>query len=106
MFEESALHGAGMVNLIHDTHIDLFPEAGDGRHTGGMCLAHRLLDILWMGVDNHGGSLRHSQDGPATFEDVRVGQEVHDAVVLVDRHTLAVGFEGSMELSVCQDDSL
>ena len=40
MLKEFTLHGAGMLYLVHDAHVDLLPEAGHCRHTGGMCLAH------------------------------------------------------------------
>ena len=106
VLEQAALHGTGMLYLVHDTHINLLPETGYGRHTGGMCLAHRLLHLLWMRVDNHPCSGIQTEDSPSTFENVRIGQEVHDAVILVDRHTLAISNHGSMELAVRQDDTL
>ena len=45
MHEELSLHGVGMFYLVHHTHIDLLPEAGNGRHTGGMLFAHGLLHL-------------------------------------------------------------
>ena len=105
MQEQFALHSTGVLYLVHHTHIDLFPETGNGRHTGRMCVTHRLLYLLRMRVDNHACSGIHTQNGPATFKDMRIRQEVHDAVVFVDRHTLAVGHYGGVELSMRQDDT-
>ena len=95
-----------MFYLVHDTHIDLLPEAGYGRHTGGVCISHRLLHLLRMGVDNHLCSCIEAEDSPSTLKDVRVGQEVHDAVVFCDGHAFAVGFKGCHKLSMGQDDTL
>ena len=106
MQKQFTLNGTGMLYLVHHTHIDLLPETGDGRHTGGMCVAHGLLYLLRMGVDYHTCSGIHTQDSPSTFEDMCIGQEVHDAVVFVDRYTFAVCHHSGMELSVRQDDTL
>ena len=106
MAEQLTLNGTGVVDLIHDTHIHLLPETGYSRHTSGMGLAHRLLHVLRMRVDNHRGTFGQGKEGPSALEDVGIGQEVHDTVLLTHRHTLVVGLEGSMELSMRQDDAL
>ena len=95
-----------MLYLIHDAHIDFLPEAGHCRHTRGMRLAHRLLHLLRIGVDYHRGTGIHTEDCPATLKDMGIGQEVHDAVVIVDRHALAISHHGSIKLAVSQDDAL
>ena len=59
-----------------------------------------------MGVDNHLCSCIEAEDSPSTLKDVRVGQEVHDAVVFCDGHAFAVGFKGCHKLSMGQDDTL
>ena len=37
---------------------------------------------------------------------MRIGQEVHDAVLVIDRHTFIVSLESSMELGVRQNNAL
>ena len=106
MAEQLALHGTGVLYLVHYPHVHLLPEAGHGRHAGGVRLTHGLLDIQRMGVHYHGGTLGQCQDGPSTLKDMSVGQEIHDAVVLVHGYALAVGLKGSMELAVSQYDAL
>ena len=106
MIEQLTLHSTGMFYLIHHTHIDLFPEAGHCRHTGGMRLTHGLLHLLRMGINNHRSTLGQRQDGPAALKDMGIGQEVHDTVLFTYRHTLVVGLKGCMELSMRQDDTL
>ena len=105
MLEQLALHSTRVLYLVHHTHIDLLPETGNGRHTGRMGIAHGLLHLLRMRIDNHTCSGIHTQNGPATFKDMRIRQEVHDAVVFVDRHALTVGYHGGIKLSVRQDDT-
>ena len=105
MFEELALHTAGMFDFVHDTHVDLLPEARHGRHTGGMCLTHGLLNLLRIGVDNHRSTLSQCQYGPSTLKDMGIGQEVHDTVLLAYRYAFVICLKGSMKLSVRQDDA-
>ena len=106
MHKEFALNGTGVFYLVHHTHVDLLPETGNSRHTRRMGVTHGLLYLLRMCIDNHAGSGIETKNGPSTLEDVGIGQEIHDAVVLVYRHTLVVSHHGSMELSVSQDDAL
>ena len=106
MHKELTLYGTGMFYLIHHTHVDLLPETGYCRHTSGMGLTHGLLHLLRMGIDNHRGTLGQGKEGPSALEDMGVRKEVHHTVVLTDRHALVVGLEGSMILSVRQDDAL
>ena len=71
-----------------------------------MGLTHGLLYLLRMGIDNHGSTFRQGKDGPSTFEDMGVWQEIHDTILLTYGHTLVISLEGCMELSVRQDDTL
>ena len=71
-----------------------------------MRLTHGLLHLLRIGVDDHRGTSIKTKYRPATFEDMRIGQEVHDAVVLVDRHTLAISNHSGIKLSMSQDNTL
>ena len=106
MLEELTLDGTGMLDLVHHPHIHLLPEAGDTRHTGGMRLTHRLLHLLRMGVDDHRRAFRQGEYRPATLKDMRIRQEIHHTVVLIDRHTLVVCLKGGMEHPVGKDDTL
>ena len=100
MLEHLTLYGTGMVYLVHHAHIHLLPKTGNSRHTGGMCLSHRLLHLLRIGIDYHRRTGIHTQDGPTTLKDMRIGQEIHDAVFVRHWHTLAVGHHGGIELAV------
>ena len=104
--EQLTLHATGVFYLVHDAHIHFLPEAGHAGHTRRVRLTHRLLHLLRVGVDNHRGTLRQRQDGPAALENMGIGQEVHHTVVLIDRHALAISLKGGMELRMRQDDTL
>ena len=106
MLEQFTLYSAGMFYLIHYTHIHLFPETGYCRHTGRMGLTHRLLHLLRMGVDYHGGTLCEAKNGPAALKDMGIRQEIHHTVCFSHWHTLVVGLHSSMELTMCQDNAL
>ena len=101
--EQFALHGIGLLDLLLHADIHLLPEAGNGTHTSRMHLLERLLYLLRIGVDDDLRTFRHTQDEPSALEDMRDGQEVHDAVVLSHRHALVVRLKGSMILSVGKD---
>ena len=45
VLEELTLDGVGVVYLVHHAHVHLLPEAGYGRHAGGVSLAHGLLHL-------------------------------------------------------------
>ena len=71
-----------------------------------MCLAHRLLHVLRIGVDYHPGSHRHAQQRPSLLEDMGKGEEVEHTVVLGDGHRLLIGFEGGIILPVAEHHAL
>ena len=96
----------GLVNLFLNTHINFLPETGNGRHTGGVRITHGLLYILRMGINDHTCSGIQTQNGPTTFEYMRVGQEIHNTVILVYRHALGIGHNSGIELSVRKDNAL
>jgi len=106
MVEEFPLYGIGMVNLVHDSHVDFLPEARYCRHTGRVGLTHGLLYLQRICVDNHSGTLGQAENSPAALEDMRVGQEVHHTVFLGNGYASAIGVKGCMELTVGQDDTL
>ena len=60
MFKQLALYSTGMFNLVHHTHIYLFPEAWHSGHTGWMGLAHGLLHLLWIGIHYQSGTSIHT----------------------------------------------
>ena len=106
MAEQLTLHATAGLDLLLHTLIYLLPETGYTRHTSGMLLAHRLLNLLRIGVHNQSGTNGDAQQGPATLKDMCEGQEVHHAVVLVHRHILMVGLHSRMELSHAQNNAL
>ena len=106
MLEEFTLHGTGMLYLIHHTHIHLLPKTGHTRHTSRMSLPHRLLHLLRMGVHYHRSTFSQRENSPTTLKDMRIRQEVHHAVFLIDRHTFSISDESGMELRMRQDDTL
>ena len=103
--EEFALHGIGIVYLLFHADKHLFPESRNRAHAGGMRFAHTLLYFLRIGVDNQLGTLGQTKNHPATLEDMCKGKEIHDSVLLSNRHTLVVSLKGGMILSVGQHDS-
>ena len=94
-----------MLYLVHHTHIHLLPEARHSRHTRGMRLTHGLLYLHRVSVHDETCTCIQTQHSPTTLEDVCIGQEVHDAVILIDRHTLAIGNYGGIKLSVGQNNT-
>ena len=103
--EQLPLHGIGLLDFLLHADIHLFPETGNGAHTGRMHLLQRLLDLLRVGIDDNLRTLCQTQDDPSPFKDMGNGKEVHDAVVLSHGYTFVVGLKGSMILSVGEDDS-
>ena len=106
MLEEFTLHGTRILDFLQHAHVHLLPETGNGRHTRRVGLLHRLLHLLRIGIHNQTGALCQSQDLPPLLKDVSEGQEVQYTVVLIHRHTLAVGLEGRMILAAGKDHAL
>ena len=70
-----------------------------------MRLAHALLNLLRIGVDDELGSLRQREIGPSTLKDMGEGQEVDHAVLARDVHTAAIGSEGGVIHAISEDDA-
>ena len=51
MTEKLLLHRAGVVHLGLHGDVYLFPESGHAAHTRGVHLAHAVLYLMWIGVD-------------------------------------------------------
>ena len=106
MVEQFALHGAAAFYLFLYTRIDLFPESGHTRHAGGVLLAHGLLHFQRIGVNYQPCTDRNAENLPALFKNMSKRQEVQNAVVLINRHTLAIGLHCCMVLPAGQDNTL
>ena len=100
------LHGGGLVHALLHGGIDLLPEARDGRHARGMGLAHALLYLLRVGIDNQLRTNGKAQVGPGALKDVGEGQKVDHPVLVTDGNALLVGRYAGAVLSVGEDDSL
>ena len=106
MLEELALDGRAGLDLLLHAHVDLLPEAGHSRHAGGMRLAHGLLHLQGIGIDDEAGAHSDAQDLPTFLEDMREGQEVEHAVLVAHRHALVVGLHRGMILPTGEDYAL
>ena len=104
--EKTLLQDAGIVHTVFDSDVDLLPEARNRRHTRGVGLAHSLLYLLGIGVDNQLGANRQAEVSPTSLEDVGEGQEVDDAVVFRDIDKLIVGGKSRMILPVGEHHAL
>ena len=71
-----------------------------------MRLAHGLLDLLRIGVQDELGTFGQAEVGPSAFEDMGKGEEAHHAILLTDGHTLVVGRHGCVVLTIGKDDAL
>ena len=71
-----------------------------------MGLAHSLLYLLGIGVDNQLGANRQAEVSPTSLEDVGEGQEVDDAAVFRDINKLIVGVKSRMILPVGEHHAL
>ena len=99
-------HGTAAVYLLHHAVIDLFPEAGHGAHAGGVDLGERAEDVLRMAIDSQRAAHRDAEIGPAAFEDVSVGQEVHHHLPVAHRERSLMGTHRGVVHSVGQHDTL
>ena len=95
-----------IINLLLHAHEDLLPEAWHAGHTGGMRLAHGLLDFLRVGVQDELCALGQAEISPTALEDMSQRQEAHHTVFLADRYAFVVGLHGCVVLSVGKDDTL
>ena len=106
MLKQLTLHARGAVHLVHDGLVDLLPESWHRAHAGGVRLAHVLLYVVGVGVDDEVAALAYAQVSPSTLKDVGEGQEVYYAVFLRDGHHLVVGLQGGVILTVGKHDTL
>ena len=67
-----------------------------------MGLTHAFLNLFGIGVDDELCTLGQGQISPSALKDMGEGQEIDDAVVLRDRHTGVVGFQGCRILPVAE----
>ncbi len=104
--EKLLLHRRRTFDFLLHALIDLFPESRYGRHTRRVRLAHRLLNLLRIGVQNELSAHREAQISPSALKNMRQGQERHHAVFLGDGHALAVGCHRREILRISQDDTL
>ena len=94
MIEKTLLHTSRMVDTVFHCNIDFLPEARHCRHTGGMSLTHRLLNLTRIGVDNKLRPLGECQVGPSALEDMRERQEADYPIALTHRDTLVISHKG------------
>ena len=87
---ELALYGAALFRLFMNGKENLFPEPRHGAHACGSDFLQRLQNVLWPLVDSQCGTACQAQFGPCPLEDVRVGKEVYDEVLLADVEGLVV----------------
>ena len=106
MVKQLTLHACGAVHLVHNGLIDLLPESWHRAHAGGVHLAHVLLYVVRIGVDDEVAALAYAQISPSTLKDVGEGQEIYHAVFLRDGHHLVVGLQGGVILTVGKHDTL
>ena len=106
MVEEFLLEGRGIVHLRLHCDIYLLPEARHTAHTGRMHLSHTLLNLVRISIDEEACALAQTEISPSTLEDVGERKEVDDTILLRDRHTLIVGLQGCMILSVGEHHAL
>ena len=71
-----------------------------------MCLPHRVLYLLGIGIDDYLGTLRQTQICPSTLKDMRERQERDGTVALTNRHTLVIGLECGLVLPIREHDAL
>ena len=71
-----------------------------------MRLAHGLLHLQGIGIDDEAGAHSDAQDLPAFLEDMREGQEIEHAVLVAHRHALVVGLHRGMILPTGEDHAL
>ena len=100
------LHSTRAVNLILDSLVYFLPKPRHRRHTCGVCLPHRVLYLLGIGIDDYLGTLRQTQICPSTLKDMRERQERDGTVALTNRHTLVIGLECGLVLPIREHDAL
>ena len=71
-----------------------------------MSLAHRLLNLMRVGVDDEMRSFGEREIRPSTLKDMSNGKELNYAVFLCDRHNLVVCFQCRIILSIGEHHSL
>ena len=106
LIEHLLLHAARAVNLRPYSLVDLLPETRHARHARGMGLAHRLLNLVRVGVDNESAALADGQISPATLKDMRERQEIDDTVFLGQWHALVVCLQRGGVLSIGKHHAL
>ena len=71
-----------------------------------MCLAHRLLYLVWVGINDNVCSDREAEVCEATLEDVRDWQKLHCAVFIADVYHSGISCECCIVLTVCEHNTL
>ena len=70
MIEKFLLYRTRLIHLGLYGYIHLLPEAGHAAHTGRMYLAHALLNLVRISVDNQLCSLAQTEVSPSTLKDM------------------------------------
>ena len=65
-----------------------------------MGLPHRVLYLVWVGIDDELYAFRERQIRPSALKDVGERQETDNPVALANRHTLVVCFQCGVILAV------
>ena len=106
VFEHPALYGRGRVHLLLYAAIHFLPEPRHSTHTRRMHFAKALQDVGRTTVDSQRAARLDAEIRPASFEDMREGQEVHDEVLVGKRQSTYVTSESGIIHLVRQHDTL
>ena len=102
MQEQLALHRAGIVHSFLHPGVNLLPKSWNRRHTRGMCLAHRLLNLSRIGIDDELCTLRKREIRPRSLEDMGERQKADHPICFAHVHAFVVGLQGSVILTVSE----
>ena len=76
-------HGLGILQVVVDSSIDLFPEAWHTAHVVGLHFLDGTLDFLGVVVDGHTDACTQTHHGPSQFKDMAERQETQRHIGLV-----------------------
>ena len=106
MIEKFLLDRTSIIHLSLYCDIHLLPETRHTAHTGRAHLAHTILNLLWIGIDDELGTLTQAEIRPGTLKDMGEWKEIDDSILVGNRHTLIVGLQCSCILTIGQHYAL